>query len=77
VKREQRRGKLSAENIDRLIANADREWILAAYMLMATTGMRISELLALEIEKHISPDGSMILVQQQVKGEQSGALPQD
>lgn len=38
------------------------------YILAPALGMRIAELLAVEIEKHISPDCSMILVRQQVKG---------
>ena len=38
------------------------------YILAPATGMRIAELLAVEIEKHISPDCTMIIVRQQVKG---------
>jgi len=38
------------------------------YILGPGTGMRIAELLAVEIEKHISPDCTMIAVRQQVKG---------
>jgi integrase len=38
------------------------------YILEAATGIRIAELLAVEIEKHVSPDCSMIAIRQQVKG---------
>ena len=68
VKRLQRRGKLLAEQIERLITNSNTEWVYALYVLDPATGIRIDELLATEIEKHISPDGSMILVTQQVRG---------
>jgi hypothetical protein len=38
------------------------------YVLGPATGMRIAELLAVEIDKHISPDCTMIIVRQQVNG---------
>jgi integrase len=68
VKRLQRRGKLLTEQIEQLIANAFTEWVYALYVLDPATGIRIDELLAIEIEKHISPNGSMILVTQQMRG---------
>ena len=68
VKREQRRGKVSAEEIEKLIADAEREWVHAVYVLSAASGMRIAEILAIDIDTCLPPDCSMILVQQQVKG---------
>jgi integrase len=67
-KRLQRRGKVSAQDIERLIEAASKPWVWMLYILAPALGMRIAELLAVEIEKHISPDYSMILVRQQVKG---------
>jgi integrase len=67
-KRLQRRGKVAAQDIERLIALASKEWVWMLYVLAPATGMRIAELLAVEIEKHISPDYTMIVVRQQVKG---------
>jgi integrase len=67
-KRLQRRGKVSAQDIERLIELASKEWVWMLYILAPATGMRIAELLAVEIDKHISPDYTMIAVRQQVKG---------
>jgi len=67
-KRLQRRGKVSAHDIERLLELAAKEWVWMLYILAPATGMRIAELLAVEIEKHISPDCTMIVVRQQVKG---------
>jgi integrase len=67
-KRLQRRGKVSAQDIERLIGLASKEWVWMLYILAPATGMRIAELLAVEIEKHISPDCTMIAVRQQAKG---------
>jgi integrase len=67
-KRLQRRSKVSAQDIERLIALASKEWVWMLYILAPATGMRIAELLAVEIEKHISPDCTMIAIRQQVKG---------
>jgi len=67
-KRLQRRGKVSAQDIERLLQLASKEWVWMLYILEAATGIRIAELLAVEIEKHVSPDCSMIAIRQQVKG---------
>jgi integrase len=67
-KRLQRRGKVSAQDIEGLIKLASKEWVWTLYVLGPATGMRIAELLAVEIDKHISPDCTMIVVRQQVKG---------
>lgn len=68
VRREQRRGKVSADEIEKLIADAEKEWVHAVYVLSAASGMRIAETLAVDIDTCLSPDCSMILVRQQVKG---------
>ena len=68
MKREQRRGKLFAEEIEKLIADAENEWVHAVYVVSAAPGMRIAEVLAIDIDTCLSPDCSMILVKQQVKG---------
>jgi integrase len=68
VKREQRRGKLSAEDIENLVADAENEWVHAVHVLSAAGGMRIAEVLAIDIDTCLSPDCSMVLVKQQVKG---------
>ena len=67
LSREQRRGKLSAEEIEALIADTQKQWVQAVYVLSAATGMRIAEILAIDIDTCLSPDRAMILVKQQVK----------
>ena len=67
VKREQRRGKLSAEEIEKLIASEEQKWVHAVFVLCAASGMRIAEILAIDIGTCLPPDCSMILVKQQVK----------
>jgi integrase len=67
-RRLQRRGKVSAHDIERLIELASKERVWVLYILAPATGMRIAELLAVEIEKYISPDCTVIAVRQQVKG---------
>ena len=68
VKREQRRGKVSVEEVEMLIAEAEKPWVHALFVLSAASGMRIAEILAIDIDTCLSPDCSMILVKQQVKG---------
>jgi len=67
VKREQRREKLSAEEIEKLIASEEQKWVHAVFVLCAASGMRIAEILAIDIGTCLPPDCSMILVKQQVK----------
>ena len=62
--KEQRRPSLKAKAITQLIENSDGEE-QALYILLAATGMRISEALALEV-KHFVNDGQTIEVRQQV-----------
>lgn len=68
MKREQRRGKVSAEEIEKLMADSDKQWVYMVYFLSAAGGMRIAETLAIDIAACLSPDCSMILVKQQLKG---------
>ncbi len=63
--REQRRPSLKAKAITQLVEESEGEE-QALYVLLAATGMRISEALALET-KHITNDGRTIEVRQQVE----------
>ena len=55
-KREQHRPTFTAKEIVHIIKNCKLAIHRTAMVLLAATGMRIAELLALEIGKHISPD---------------------
>jgi integrase len=63
--KQQRRPSLKADAINRLVKESEGEE-QALYILLAATGLRISEALALEA-KHFTNDGRTILVRQQVK----------
>jgi integrase len=63
--KEQRRPSLKAKAITQLVEESEGEE-QALYVLLAATGMRISEALALET-KHITNDGRTIEVRQQVE----------
>ena len=63
--RKQRRPALKAEGVNALIANAESDEERYLYVLLAATGMRISEALALET-RHFINGGRTILVEQQV-----------
>lgn len=62
--KQQRRPALKAKTVDQLVKESDGEE-QALYILLAATGMRISEALALET-KHFLNDGRTIEVRQQV-----------
>jgi mRNA-degrading endonuclease YafQ of YafQ-DinJ toxin-antitoxin module len=47
-----------------LLSNAEGQY-LAFYFFCAVTGLRVSEAIATEIDKHIEPDCSIIYVRQQ------------
>jgi integrase len=64
-KREQHRPTFTAKEIVHIIKNCKLAIHRTAVVLLAATGMRIAELLALEIGKHISPDCSVVYVRQQ------------
>lgn len=66
VYRKQRRPALGVEGVNALIAKAESGQERYFYVLLAATGMRISEALALEA-RHFINGGRTILVEQQVK----------
>jgi integrase len=55
---------LTADEITHIVANAKGRYRVAA-ALLAGSNMRISELLALRIEKHVSDDRSTLFIRQQ------------
>jgi integrase len=63
--RKQRRPALNADGVNALIASAKPGQMRILFVLLAATGMRISEALALET-KHFINDGRTIVVEQQV-----------
>ena len=65
-KREQRRATLTATQIEALIAVCDDPWERMFYVVCCSSGLRVSEALALDRE-HLSDDCSVIYVRQQVK----------
>jgi integrase len=67
-KREQRRPKLMKEGVTAVIASCRTPWERMLYILCPAGGMRIAEVLALDIDKHISSDFQVIRVRGQAKG---------
>lgn len=65
-KKDQRRPSLTTEIVNALICKADSEKERVLYVLLAATGLRISEALALET-KHFTNSGRTIVVEQQVE----------
>jgi integrase len=63
--REQHRPTLEPEEIEAILSNCKRLIYRMVAALLAGTGIRISELLALEIGKHISADCTVISIRQQ------------
>ncbi len=64
-KREQHRPTLTAKEIVHLIKTCKRAIYRVAVVLLVATGVRIAELLALEIGKHIAPDCTVVYIRQQ------------
>jgi integrase len=64
-KREQHRPTFTAKEISFIVANARRPLYKVLFALLAGSGLRIGELLALEIGKHISIDCSILYIRQQ------------
>ena len=64
-KREQHRPTFTAKEISFIVANGRRPVYGVLFAVLAGSGLRIGELLALEIGKHISADCSVIYVRQQ------------
>lgn len=63
--REQHRPTLEAEEVALIVSSVKRPMYRLAACLLAGTGMRIGELLALEIDKHINADSTVISIRQQ------------
>lgn len=63
--REQHRPTLEPEEVESILSKCKRSIYRMVAALLAGTGIRISELLALEIGKHISADCSIISIRQQ------------
>jgi integrase len=64
-KREQHRPTFTAKEISLIVANARPPVYRVLFALLAGSGLRIGELLALEIGKHISIDCSILYIHQQ------------
>jgi integrase len=60
----QRRPTMTPKEMTTLLAKAEGQYLII-YFLSLATGMRISETVAIEIDKHIEPDCSIIYVRQQ------------
>jgi integrase len=65
-KKDQRRPSLTTDVVNALIRKAESEKERVLYVLLAATGLRISEALALET-KHFTNNGRTIVVKQQVE----------
>jgi len=64
-KREQHRPTFTAKEVSFIVANARRPVHRIMFALLAGSGLRIGELLALELGRHISADCSVLYVRQQ------------
>ena len=64
-KREQHRPTFTAKEIAHIIISCRRAIYRVAVLLLVATGIRIAELLALEVGKHISPDCTVVYIRQQ------------
>lgn len=60
----QRRPTMTPKEMTTLLGKAEGQYLMI-YFLNLVTGMRISETVAIEIDKHIEPDCSIIYVRQQ------------
>jgi len=63
--REQHRPTFEPEEIEFIVSNVKRPMYVLAACMLAGTGIRIGELLALEIGKHISSDCTVLSIRQQ------------
>jgi integrase len=64
-KREQHRPTFTPKEIVQIIKSCKRAIYRVAVVLLVATGIRIAELLALEVGKHISPDCTVVYIRQQ------------
>jgi integrase len=71
----QRRPTMTPKEMTTLLGKAEGQYLMI-YFLSLATGMRISEAVAIEIDKHIEPDCSIIYVRQQ-RGKNMNALKPD
>jgi integrase len=67
-RREQRRPKLNKQQIEAVINACNTDWERMLYVLCSSTGMRIAEALALDINENITIDCTAIAIRRQVKG---------
>jgi integrase len=65
-RRDQKRPAFDNETVTRLVGNA-KKYVQMIYILAAASGMRIGEVLGLEIHKHFVDDFSTVLVRQKVR----------
>jgi integrase len=65
-KRNQKRPAFDVETVTRLVDRA-KKYVQMIYILAAASGMRIGEVLGLEIGKHFADDFSTVLVRQKVR----------
>jgi integrase len=72
--REQHRPTLEPEEVEVILSKCKRFTYRVVAVLLAGTGIRISELLALEIRRHISADCTVISIRQQ-RGKWGGIEP--
>jgi integrase len=62
--RKQRRPTFTAKEMTTLLSNAEGQYRMI-YFFCVATGLRVSEAVAIEIDKHIEPDCSIVRVRQQ------------
>ncbi len=70
----QRRPTMTPKEMTTLLSKAEGQYLMI-YFINLATGMRISEAVASEIEKHIEPDCSIIYVRQQREKDMNALKP--
>ena len=70
----QRRPTMTPQEMTTLLDKAEGQYLMI-YFLNLVTGMRISEVVAIELEKHIEPDCSIIYVRQQRAKDRNALKP--
>jgi integrase len=66
-KKKQKRPRFASKTITDLVAGATKTYVKMIYVVAASAGMRIGEVLGLEIDKHFADDFRTISVRQQVR----------
>jgi integrase len=64
-KREQHRPTFTTKEVSFIVANAEKSVYRVLFALFAASGLRIGEMLALEIGKHVPADCSVLSIRQQ------------